>query len=98
MDEDTLGFEALSEVGIGGNFLGEEHTVQYMRTSWWKNDLFPRQAFPEGMRPESAAKRAEARARALIDAHACAEPVISDDLCRELDAIVDAAVRAQENA
>ena len=48
VDEDTLGFETIEEVGIGGNFLSEWHTVEYMRSSWWKHDLFPRQTFQDG--------------------------------------------------
>lgn len=92
VDEDTLGFDTLEEVGIGGNFLSEWHTVEYMRTSWWKNDVFPRQTFVEGQTPEQAYERAAERARTLIAQNWSEQPVIDPDLAKQLDAIVQDAV------
>jgi trimethylamine--corrinoid protein Co-methyltransferase len=34
VDQDTLALEAIKQVGIGGNYLGQGHTRQYMRQVW----------------------------------------------------------------
>jgi len=35
VDEETLGFDAVSEVGPGGNFLGLEHTLEHFQKEIW---------------------------------------------------------------
>lgn len=92
VDEDTLGFETIEEVGIGGNFLSEWHTVEYMRSSWWKHDLFPRQTFPEGEPIQTARQRAQERAQAIIAENRTDEPVIDGAQCAMLDKIVQDAL------
>jgi trimethylamine--corrinoid protein Co-methyltransferase len=42
VDEETLGFEAIQRVGIGGNFLEDEHTVKHMRREHWVSEIFDR--------------------------------------------------------
>ena len=32
VDEDTLGFDAITRVGVGGNYLQDEHTFKYLRS------------------------------------------------------------------
>ena len=81
VDEDTMGFETIEEVGIGGNFLSEWHTVEYMRSSWWKHDLFPRQTFPEGEPIQTARQRAQERAQTIIAENRTDEPVIDGAQC-----------------
>ncbi|OUP52069.1 hypothetical protein B5F17_10500 [Butyricicoccus pullicaecorum] len=92
VDEDTLGFETIEEVGIGGNFLSEWHTVEYMRASWWKHDLFPRQTFQDGEPIQTARQRAQERAQAIIEENRTDEPVIDGAQCAMLDKIVQDAL------
>lgn len=92
VDEDTLGFETIEEVGIGGNFLSEWHTVEYMRSSWWKHDLFPRQTFQDGEPIQTARQRAQERAQAIIAENRTDEPVIDGAQCAMLDKIVQDAL------
>ncbi|MBM7581590.1 trimethylamine--corrinoid protein Co-methyltransferase [Caldicoprobacter guelmensis] len=42
VNDDTIAADLIERVGIGGNFLGEEHTLQYMRKSYWFSKLFNR--------------------------------------------------------
>jgi trimethylamine--corrinoid protein Co-methyltransferase len=35
VDEETLGFDAISKVGPGGNFLGLEHTLEHFQKEIW---------------------------------------------------------------
>lgn len=92
VDEDTLGFETIEEVGIGGNFLSEWHTVEYMRSSWWKHDLFPRQTFQDGEPIQTAWQRAQERAQTIIAENHTDEPVIDGAQCAMLDKIVQDAL------
>lgn len=92
VDEDTLGFETIEEVGISGNFLSEWHTVEYMRASWWKHDLFPRQTFQDGEPIQTARQRAQERAQAIIAENRTDEPVIDGAQCAMLDKIVQDAL------
>lgn len=92
VDEDTLGFETIEEVGIGGNFLSEWHTVEYMRASWWRHDLFPRQTFQDGEPIQTARQRAQERAQAIIAENRTDEPVIDGAQCAMLDKIVQDAL------
>lgn len=88
VDEDTLGFETIEEVGIGGNLLSEWHTVEYMRASWWRHDLFPRQTFQDGEPIQTARQRAQAS----IAENRTDEPVIDGAQCAMLDKIVQDAL------
>lgn len=92
VDEDTLGFETIEEVGIGGNFLSEWHTVEYMRASWWRHDLFPRQTFQDGEPIQTARQRAQERAQTIIAENRTDEPVIDGAQCAMLDKIVQDAL------
>lgn len=92
VDEDTLGFETIEEVGIGGNLLSEWHTVEYMRASWWRHDLFPRQTFQDGEPIQTARQRAQGHAQAIIAENRTDEPVIDGAQCAMLDKIVQDAL------
>ena len=98
VNEDTLGLDTLEQVGIGSNFLSELHTVAHMRTSWWANEVFPRQTFSEAQAPETALARAQARANALILENRAEDPVIPASLVQQLDEIVGEALRCRPEA
>jgi len=40
--EETLALDLINEVGAGGDFLGEEHTLEYMRTEFAPNTISDR--------------------------------------------------------
>ncbi len=43
VDEETLGFEAIQEVGPSGNYLSSMHTVKFMRQEYFRQTLADRQ-------------------------------------------------------
>jgi len=45
VSEETIALELMERVGIGGNFIAEEHTVEHISDSWWKSRLFERYSF-----------------------------------------------------
>lgn len=46
VDEDSLAFEAIGNVGPGGNFLGERHTMLHAR-DFWLPSVFPRASYEQ---------------------------------------------------
>lgn len=96
VSEDSIGLETIEEVGIGGNFLGEEHTVEYMRESGWASTVFDRDSFENlTARGHDLLASADARAKELIEKNRTNEPVVSPATAKELDYI---AAQAQKEA
>lgn len=50
VDEDTLAETLIREVGIGGNFMGEEHTVAHLREYYWRPSVFSREQWGKTVR------------------------------------------------
>ena len=89
VDDAALAVEAIGEVGPGGNFLAEDHTIRYMR-GLWQPRLFDRGTWEEW---EAAGRpvprdRARERARALLASHV--PPPLPDGMEAELGRLVDA--------
>jgi trimethylamine--corrinoid protein Co-methyltransferase len=47
VNKNTLAFDVINKVGIGGTFLSEEHTLDNFRNEHWEWDLFLRQNYPK---------------------------------------------------
>ena len=89
VSEEDLAVGAIGEVGPGGNFLAEDHTLAHMR-QLWRPRLFDRGTWEDweaAARPEPRA-RARERVRALLASHEV--PALPDGMPAELDRIVAA--------
>ena len=89
VDEDICAVQAIREVVNGErNFLGNEHTLRYLRTELWEPTLCERNTY-DGWKanPTNFHDRALAKAKDLYANHKC-EP-----LCAEYEAAVDAAYK-----
>ena len=92
VDDATLAVDVIGEVGPGGNFLAEDHTIDHMR-DLWQSRLFDRGTWEDweaGGQP-SPRDRARERARSLLASHV--PPPLPDDMAGELDWIVAAYAR-----
>ncbi len=88
VDEDSLAFEAIREVGPGGHFFGVGHTQSRFRTAFHRpmlSDWRNYETWDEAGRPE-AAGRATELARLLLDAYEA--PSMDPAVREELDAFV----------
>jgi trimethylamine--corrinoid protein Co-methyltransferase len=68
--EETMALEVIDQVGPGGHFLGEEHTLKHFRRNWFPT-LLDRSSYStwcENGKP-SLGDRAAARARELLETH-----------------------------
>lgn len=93
VNEDTLGFEMMKEVGIGGNFLSEEHTVAHMRDSYWMSKLFAREPWDsfENKGKITSLDRAHEFVEEVTKDYKKMQPVVAPSLYEELTRIMNEA-------
>ena len=83
VDEETLGFDAISEVGPGGNFLGIKHTLEhFQREIWLEKGITILQPSKSG----SLVERAREKVREILSTHL--SPQLEEDTRRELNQIL----------
>ncbi|UWP57893.1 trimethylamine methyltransferase family protein [Ruminococcus gauvreauii] len=94
VNEDSIGYDTIEEVGIGGNYICEEHTIEYMRESSWNSELFERDSYDNMISGgKDLLERADEKARELIAKNRTDIPVVAPEIARALDDIADQAVK-----
>ena len=98
VSEETIALDMIREIGIAGNFLAEEHTVEHFRNSYWMSGIFSRQDWNNWMSTGSMTitDRAHAFVESATKGYKDMEPVLDNDKCKELDKIVAAAFKDME--
>jgi len=93
--EETVGYDVIRDVGIGGNFLGEEHTVAHMRGSYWMSEIFGRCGWDGWLQSggQTILERAHAFAEEATAKYKDEEGPLDDLTRKELDKIIDEAYR-----
>jgi trimethylamine--corrinoid protein Co-methyltransferase len=88
IDEERLGANVISEVGPGGNFVAEEHTLKYLRGERYIPSLLYRDSREawEASGSMTFVERAKDRALSILHEHQ-PEP-LPDDISKELDVFV----------
>jgi trimethylamine--corrinoid protein Co-methyltransferase len=84
VDDETIGLEAIRDVGPAGNFLASEHTVRFMREEYFTQPLEERQTRDawELAGSRDARERARQRAQEILATHR--GPPIDPDVDREI--------------
>ena len=80
--EETLGFSAIKEAGIGGNFLACDHTVRHMRNELWRGKgIFKNYDYTQWSKEgaESITDRAYARLEEILNESMPLEPNLPED-------------------
>jgi trimethylamine--corrinoid protein Co-methyltransferase len=90
---ETIGYEVIKSVGIAGNFLGEEHTVEHMQDSYWSSNIFARQDWTNWAAGGSKTvyNRAHEFVEEVTAGYKNMEPVKPKEICDALDGIVEEA-------
>lgn len=87
ISEEQLAFEVINQVGPGGHFLQQRHTMKHFRNELWQSKVFTRQAIENWK--DSGSKDVEARVRekivSTLESHAT--PPLSDNILTELERI-----------
>ncbi|MFN2182630.1 MAG: trimethylamine methyltransferase family protein [Anaerolineae bacterium] len=86
---DTLAYEITANVGPGGNFFMETHTVDRCRTEFWRPQLCDRGGLEDWMQAgqPTAVERARQRWQRLVARHE--DPPLDEITARQLQAYVD---------
>jgi trimethylamine--corrinoid protein Co-methyltransferase len=90
VDDKTLAYDVIANVGPGGNYLMEMHTVKRCRKEFWKPDLCDRDGLEAWMQggKSTAVDRARLRWRKLLAEHE--DPALDDTTAKQLKAYVEA--------
>jgi len=91
VSEDTIGFDAVMEAGIKGNFLDNDHTFDYWQESYLQSKIFLRDNFANwtaAAQPELL-DRAHDFVESATTGYRDRNPVISPSLCEEIDRIAN---------
>jgi len=93
VSRETLAIDVIKEVGIGGLFAGEEHTVNHFRDELWVPTLFNREPWGSWVTlgRKTIEERAATRVEELLGRHYPPTPVIEAKMQAELDRIADTA-------
>jgi len=93
VNKKTLAVDLIKKVGVGGNFLNEEHTARYMRKELWNPHLFNRDSWETWTK--KGAKKIEERAsekiKEILEENYPPEPVIDRKTAKELKKITERA-------
>ncbi len=90
INEESLALDIIKKVGIGGNYLAEEHTAAKFRSEYWMPDITdrgsPSQVSLEGYKENDMMRNANKRVKSILDNH---EPFHLDKYkAEEIDRIV----------
>ena len=94
VNDETLAFEVVERVGVGGEYLTDVHTLQHFREEMHDSPLFQRAPWGHVHARDARGMQelARRRAREILDGDSW-EPPLTQDQEREIDAIVDEAER-----
>lgn len=83
VDEETLGFDAISKAGPGGNFLGIKHTLEHFQQEIW---LKKETTILESSKSGSLVERAKEKIRQILSKHV--PPQLDEEVQREINQIL----------
>ena len=92
VSDETLAYDVIREVGIGGNFFSEMHTARNLRSELWQDTgIFKAMDYDAWTAAgcETALDRAHVRLNEILDRSMPLEPVIDPDKAAELQRIAD---------
>jgi len=92
VNEATIGIDVIENVGIGGHFASENHTVQYMRDNFWPSRLFNRDPWGSAvLKNNRLLDKTHEFVEECIELSRNKGPVIEQNILSELDRIIKAA-------
>lgn len=95
-DAETIAADLIERVGIGGDFIAEEHTVKHLGHSWWKSRLFERLGWDtwQAAGASTLLERAHRRVEELTRGYREPETVLPSAQAAEVDRIARTAIAA----
>ncbi len=95
VSRETIAADVIKSVGIGGNFLMEDHTVKHMREFYWESSLFSCDTWDgwEARGRDSIFDRAHKKVMDIFRQHYPPKPVVSAEKVNKIEALVEEATR-----
>ncbi|MBL7201658.1 MAG: trimethylamine methyltransferase family protein [Anaerolineae bacterium] len=93
VNEETLALDTIRQVGIGGNYLAEDHTVRHMRETYWPATVFNQKSWDAWMADggHDVYARAHEKVERILAEHYPPPPLLSPEVREKLDALVEGA-------
>ena len=93
--DDALALGIIKEVGIGGGYLDQEHTVRYLRKEYWESPIFTRLSWSDWERGgrETLMERAHREVERILAQGYPPQPLLPEAVDSQLQAIVGRARR-----
>jgi trimethylamine--corrinoid protein Co-methyltransferase len=92
INDDTIGLDAIHRMGPQGHFLGDEHTLRYLRSSvLFKPQVFDRDPYDIWLSKGAKGWEQKAREKALTILKEHRVPPLDENVVKEIDAIVQKA-------
>ena len=90
VSDETLALDLIRQVGIGGSYLAEEHTVRHMRQTYWPSDLFNQKSWDvwRGEGGLDVHAKAHARVQQILAEGYPPQPLLHPSTVAELDALL----------
>ena len=91
LEDRLMGVDLIKEVGIGGHFLDQQHTLKYLRTEQVQSTIIDRRIREEWEEhgSKSLIRSANEKAAELLNAHQAAP--LPEDIVNELKRIIQTA-------
>ncbi|MBA7473045.1 Glycine betaine methyltransferase [subsurface metagenome] len=88
VNKETIAFEVIRRVGVGGHFLEDEHTLRHFKEELWFPSLFDRNSWElwKGKEGNSILERAAKKKEEILNEHKI-EP-LDRDIANRIDEIV----------
>ncbi|MGQ9683093.1 MAG: trimethylamine methyltransferase family protein [Anaerolineae bacterium] len=93
VDQDTLAVDLVKQVGIGGTFMDQEHTVQHLRREYWDSPLFTRLSWTDWERrgSDTPLQRAHREVERILAEGYPPQPLLDPSVGAQLEDIVQEA-------
>ena len=90
VSDETLAVDLIRQVGIGGSFLPQEHTVRHMRETYWPAEIFNQKSWDAWQQDGGvdAFTKAHEKVEEILTVHYPPEPLLSPQTVKDLDALI----------
>ena len=88
VNEETMAVDLIDEVGIGGHYIQETHTLDYFRSETWQPQLLDRSVIDEWVEQGSKDLAEQTKSRVKEILAKPAEKKLNDEQARELSDII----------
>jgi trimethylamine--corrinoid protein Co-methyltransferase len=88
--DEALSVDLIKEVGIGGSYLDQKHTIDFLRREYWEAPTFIRQSWSgwEHEGRQSIMDRAHREVQRILSEHYPPQRLVAPETADRLDAIV----------